>query len=481
MDSTFQIAHATNPERNPSKRASIDRVVVTGDLLRPDSQIGPGSQTSNIMWLYNLLSTQFHKSTGLPVVSMTNESAEFGFHSAYETAGISPSLAGWAQLYHSAPSGVRSNWARQLHGSLVVGFELPPSLRSALIEWEVPFIDCMIHPVRFMDDIFLAMRSSSAEVNAFLAGRALPRRKVFAAAGAVSALAYRKQWVCHEAPFSLFVGQMLVDRSMIRDGRIQTPETLRDATVDAIGKPDQLKFSDHPLEKSDRAFAIVSAHAKHIQRTSRNTYALLANPALERVISISSSVGTEAQFFGRKASYVLGPSSPVLFSSDKDDGVSYWSIFNDFMAADFWRASLAPLLPVTAPDGDGPLWRPGLLRSTLGVGWGYDQIFSAVQSPAKPTPKGKPTPPANSTPQAVQRLAVRARNKPKGISKLKREVVRPLSQGWSLVRKLGTPLAKTNLVRGVSKALGLRPLRDSRCIADRLAPALERTKGTRCS
>ncbi|MEM7776460.1 MAG: hypothetical protein AAF732_12695 [Pseudomonadota bacterium] len=378
---------------------------------------------------------------------MTNLNAEFGFYSAYKTAAITPSIGSWAHLYHSAPSDVRLRWARQLQGSLVIAFEMPPSLRSAFVECEIPFIDCMIHPVRFMDDIFLAMRSSLEEVNAFLASRALPRRRVHAAAGAVSALAYRKKWVPNEDPFSLFVGQMLVDRSMISNGRVQSPESLREAIVAALGTSGRLKFSDHPLQNSDKAFAIVSAHVKQIQRTSQNTYALLASPALERVITISSSVGTEAEFFGKKVSYAIGPSSPVLFARDDDDGASYWSIFNEFMAADFWRAVLGPVLPVTAPDHDGPLWRPGLLRSTLGVGWGYDQMFGAAHPPAKPIA------------QTLVPAAVSTPRKAKGFAKLKREVRRPLSQGWSLVWKLGTAFAhgwKTaNSVRGIGLALKL--------------------------
>lgn len=161
----------SNFERKSSMGSTIDRVVVTGDLLRPDGQRGPNSQTTNIMWLYNLLSTQLHEATGLPVVAITNQNAEFGFRSTYEMAAKSPGEESWAQLYHIAPPDVRSNWARQFDGSIVIAFELPPSLRAALTERGISFIDCMINPIRFMDDIFLGMRSSSADTNALLAGR----------------------------------------------------------------------------------------------------------------------------------------------------------------------------------------------------------------------------------------------------------------------------------------------------------------------
>lgn len=410
--------------------ATIDRIVVTGDLLRPDGQNGPHSQTTNVMWLYNLLATQLREATGLPVAAITNQNAEFGFNSIYKLAGVSPNDDSWAALYNSAPPQVRSNWARQFDGAIVIGFELPPSLRAALSERGISFIDCMIHPVRFMDDIFLAMRSASAEINALLASRTLPARRVYAAAGAASALAYRKRLVRHEDPFSLFVGQMQVDRSMIVDGVLKKPDTLRSEIADAIGFPTSLKFSDHPLQKSDGAFAIVSAHTPHVERTAENTYALLANPALEKVISISSSVGIEVRFFGKDASYALGPSSPVLFRGEVDDDASYWSIFNDFMAADFWRVILAPLLSVTLPDGDGPLWRPGLLRSTLGVGWGYDQLFGVTSLPA-----------ALSAPNKHLRL--------RGSHELKQGRTQPLLRG----RLLGNLL--NNSVRGLSMALDL--------------------------
>src|SRR5690606_33096576 len=115
--------------------------------------------------------------------------------------------------------------------------------------------------------------------------------------------------------------------------------------------------------------------AARFQRTERNLYGLMADPSLEALVSISSSAGTEAKYFGVPARYVLGPSTPVRFLGDQT-GSGYWSVYDTFLVPDFWRKILAPLMPVTAEDGDKPMHRPDLLRTTLRSFWGYKEIVS---------------------------------------------------------------------------------------------------------
>lgn len=350
----------------------INRILIAGDPLRPDDMGGPHSQITNTRWFYAHMKTPIAEATGMVPEVLVN-GAGFDFAKMWRCAGQKPSASNWAAIYKNAPEALREYWLAVFDSALVVGFEMPPGMREALDIAGIPWIDTMIHPVRFMDDIFLCFRASHPDAEAAISEAAMPERWAWRAAGAVSAFAVRKRWTGERRPFSVFAAQVGVDRSLIEDGRLLDNAALLPRIRETLGRPERLLFKDHPYERQTALASALEKQAREFRRTDRNLYGLLADPAIEELVSVSSSAGTEAKYFGVSARYVLGPSTPVRFRGDAA-GEGYWSVYDDFLVPDFWRRVLAPIVPVTPEDGDRPMHRPDLLRMTLRSFWGYKEI-----------------------------------------------------------------------------------------------------------
>ena len=71
------------------------------------------------------------------------------------------------------------------------------------------------------------------------------------------------------------------------------------------------------------------------------TYYLLASDNVKKVISLSSSVLYEAQYFGKETEYLFRP----LFDIDSDFGRnSFISVYNDYFKPSFWSDILSPVV-----------------------------------------------------------------------------------------------------------------------------------------
>lgn len=352
------------------------RIVITGDLLRPGAGGTAASQTSNVAWLHALLAPLIVEATGKVPELIASDDQSIGYRSSWVAAAEAPSDEAWARLSTAAPPALTAAWAERLADAVVIGFEMPPSLKAAISRCGGRWVDVVIHPVRFMDDIFLGFATHDQEMNDALAAAAMPERFAFRAAGAISAFAKRARWVQEgERPFTLYAAQVAVDRSMIENGRLLDTDDIStriDATLTGRGL---VLYKDHPYERTDPVFAAVARAACEVRRTQRNAYGLLADPALEQIVSASSGLGVEARYFGKPVRYLLGPSTPVRWKGDTD-GKGFWSIYDAFLAPDFWRALLSPTMSVTAMDNDEPMHRPDLLRLTLRSYWGFKDVLA---------------------------------------------------------------------------------------------------------
>lgn len=356
------------------KISGIKKIAITGDVLRPGHNMGSGDQTGNIRWLAALVGHQMFEATGIQPRSYDNDSV-FDYAAAYAEQPGGASHAAWAALYSKAPPRLAETWARAFEGCLVVGFEMPPSMRHVLDEHGIPYVDIMLHPVRFMDDVFFSMRSNVADISGVIQSSAMEERLVWRGAASIKAFFARRPSGLLKDNYTLYAAQTAVDRSMISEGRFLRAEDLVPGVLKTLGTRDRICYKDHPNGSTPAIREAVTSCAGSLELSAANIYAHLSNPYLDEVVSVSSSVGTEAIYFGSRSSFVIGPSTPVLYAGDPDDSISYWSVYDAFLAPDFWRKALASIMPTSALDNDLPLHRPDLLRTTLGAFWGYNEIF----------------------------------------------------------------------------------------------------------
>lgn len=354
------------------------KIIFTGDLLRPNLTMTANVQAENIIWLKRLVSPFLTEAlTACAIETETGASGTLHIAEIYRKAGLPVGDAAWAKLYCDGHPTLSRALAERFAGSVAIGFEMPPSFTDALSQAGTPWIDIAIHPIRFTDDLLLGVRTSSHFNYDFGAERGL-ETAFHRAAGAIGAMAAkRRDWrLQHPLNSTLFVGQMITDRSMIREGRLMRPADLQADLQKALVDRPNVLFKPHPYERNDAMLNAVKTVSPEARVVTDNIYALLACDQITDVVTVSSSVGEEARYFGKRVHYLVGPSTPI--QGHAAPGEAYWTLeAARILSPGFWRSVLSDVAPVSnTPLEERCETRPDLLRITQQNYWGYDGVVN---------------------------------------------------------------------------------------------------------
>jgi hypothetical protein len=91
----------------------------------------------------------------------------------------------WASIFGGLPASgpLASLVIERLHRRFCVGYELPPWLVRVLHDGLVPYLDLRLHPLRFLDDVMFAARTSCGDTHAAMFSMAVNEAEVIATAG----------------------------------------------------------------------------------------------------------------------------------------------------------------------------------------------------------------------------------------------------------------------------------------------------------
>jgi glycosyltransferase involved in cell wall biosynthesis len=337
----------------------IERIVVTGDVFRTNG--GDPNQLKNVRWLRSELS-RLYDLTGLcPEIGYRRNAADGGravIAEWYRLLGHAPSMEAWAATYGQvAPpdliEAVRPDYDR----ALVIGFELSPFMRSILDAIGAPWVDVEVSPIRFLEDLALRMRFSWS-VQIAHRGLVSPAH--------VSAAVERLRTRCaHDASTAdlggacVFLAQTRRDRTLIKDGAFFPDAEAVERVGRALGGR-RLVLKPHPLAPQNPLLASL-AQRFGAATTDVNIYALLATGRDVRFLTISSSAAIEARHFGHTPEVFHGSAH-----ADAPGCASLWA----HRSSAFWRAALAPILPLAAGADYEERVTADRLRRTLGA-WGW--------------------------------------------------------------------------------------------------------------
>jgi hypothetical protein len=148
-------------------------------------------------------------------------------------------------------------------------------------------------------DLFLRLRASRAEWAAALAGLEVPEPEVRQAAARVREAVAPAGGGGGEAV--LFVGQTDLDASLIEDGRLAGVERHLDALARLLDGGRPLLLKPHPHGERHEVVRLLHRHFPQARMATRSIYALLGDPGIGMVATLSSSVAQEAPWFGRPA------------------------------------------------------------------------------------------------------------------------------------------------------------------------------------
>ncbi len=352
---------------------NIDRIIITGDILRLTNN-KPGGQDNNIKWFYYLFKFFLEKTAPDLKVNLllaSTDNSTFNVKTFYQLNDLNFSTKSWARLYDMASVNEKAEeyFLNCFKNSFVVGYELPKIFKSLMEKLEIDFIDFKIHPCRFSDDIFFGILSNNQSINKILKKHSLSENHLFAMAGIHKAAISRLEQLNIEKDFCLIVGQTPVDQSLIENGKVLN---LSDFTKELKSIKDNnpnLYFKPHPYAAKDIKLndMLSQLDAKVI---NDNIYQILCHENIKSIYSISSSVIEEAKYFGINT-----------ISFKKDISHEHFPVYNNYFDAKFWIDILGCVCETDKSVSHKIPDKPNRLRDNLGIYWGYNiSTFKNMQS-----------------------------------------------------------------------------------------------------
>ncbi len=353
---------------------SLSRIVITADLLRPHTADETRSESvTRTLWLQDLLTPPLQAATGLPVERVTSDGRPLEFDRLYADGGLEPSNDAWARLYNGelGPA-LDRRIVDACRDALVIGIEMPPSMSRALSRAGVPVLDCVVHPLRFLDDIPLAWRTTVDGIREALAPFGVADYDIQRRAAQIRA---KVRWLggpAIEPGTMLVLGQLPTDAAMIdpaRGRRVGWSDYLDELT--ALRRSGPVLWRPHPYDPEAGVLADLLGEGT---RTTENFYRLLALDDLAGVAAISSGGVVEARAFGKRGVHFL----------DRTAGIELpgWGtpvpVVGHWLSPHFWSAVLAPILPTRCDVPVLPVERD-FFRRANNTDWDFGWIDQVVE------------------------------------------------------------------------------------------------------
>lgn len=361
----------------------FNRVVVTGDLLRLFPVSGgrwESASWKNIRWLWSLVAPAV-AAAGLPARMLAwdpamdpREGDVFETPAFYSKLRTDLSLSGWARLVRAdalIPEGAWSDLLEHLRDALVIVWELPDSMRIALDRAGVRYVNVVVSPLRFLDDLVFALQTNVPSLHSLLLSRRFNSDEI---SRQVALIRAKAAWMDKPEPMppgsALVLGQLDFDRALLSANGDSTH------LGDHLGRLHRLccehplvLYKPHPYAQGTSLSHRAMAQLPTVRWTKANLYHLLCQPEIERVVALNSSGLAEAEHFGKTAEWLAAPlytfgSEPGQLVPQDGQWIEPW----------FWRTALTGAArPETMPS---PV--PNRLRRSVNADWGYGFIEKVV-------------------------------------------------------------------------------------------------------
>jgi hypothetical protein len=329
---------------------SVRSVALTCDFLRaqPKSEGFVNFQTRNLAWLEQMIgakSTWARWGVKTSVVTVPTEPKAFklalgnnGTHSNF----LHDADQTWASLYDVEDVTVfPAAFDALLQHDLVVGFELPPTLKRALHRAGKRYISFYIHPVRFLRDLCFLVTTNSSDVATVVAQGEIPSAEVDFQVRRFSALFAHRQLPALSLPEDLpvLIGQTEKDSVLIRDGSFATWNNYENALSKLLAPYPEVIFLEHPYRENSALMTeyLRGRHGKTVISLRANSYGVIFSPVQTPFfLTLASSLGVEARCAGRNSTFLYNdPCTKFVLSGVDAPGASMVS--HSVLQDEFWK------------------------------------------------------------------------------------------------------------------------------------------------
>jgi len=354
------------------------RIVFTGDFLRVDSN-RRYSQYGNIRWLANLLSPLF--AAMLPDCKSdmaVSEGVTCGNALGdrfYHASGMLPCVESWIKLQEAQCNAAQLALLETIFAdAFVVAFELPQIIANAFTALGIKYIDFIIHPVRFMRQLPLAVSTNCAVIAKKLQEWSLPENEIFIEAGIAKAKLGRIPRIAtikKGMDIGIFACQTALDKSLIKNGRLLNICDFESQINHMRKNHDLILVKLHPYEKNSKSALFLLQKCGNTVKTGGNLYHLLAHDEVKAVYSLTSSASIEANYLGKKGIHFS--EYPLQMTHTAPLAPSYMALRSQIISPVLWReilmgAELRNVTPISLNCNFD-------LRQSLNNYWGADILY----------------------------------------------------------------------------------------------------------
>ncbi len=348
----------------------MNKILITGDILKPDPKKISSNQRDNIIWFYNLIYPFIRYNTESVDVEIIL-SEQFNPQKFYSFFKKDVSVENWAALYDCESLPENANDYLKTYFSeylLIVGYELPTIFIKYFEANDIKFINCFLSPIRFLNDLLFSAYSNINNFDNIFNIYKVTNEEIFLYSGLHTATIKRQNK--HQTIVSnscLIIGQTEIDRSVIRNGEFDSLKNHISEITELCLKYNKVYFKPHPYSKKGNELTY-DFKKLDIEIINDNVYHLLANDNIIEVVALSSSVLYEAKYFYKKIKYLIP-------ENDKFD----LPISNDFFSYSFWHNVLSNCVPTVNEIPKGRIThRENLLRNSLNMYWGYNELSPKI-------------------------------------------------------------------------------------------------------
>lgn len=288
-----------------------------GDWLRVGVQRQRVSiiQQGNVEWISRLLAPALKicgipQTTVMPSSQLNEFSRQLGNPDLLQSFKESPAST-WAAQFDARTNNCFYSILDKIQTSnLIIGFEIPPFLKRQLHFRGTDYVSLHLHPIRFLKDLMFSAYTNSSAIASSLAATSCNPVEVLRQASRYSARFAKLDPPQGRLPegIPLLLGQTAVDSSLISQGRIVRLHDYKERLETLLHGHNEVAFLKHPLADWDDSSIdlLLNDLGKTVLAISGNSYAHIMTPReLGPVITISSSLGVEAEIFGHDTHFLL--------------------------------------------------------------------------------------------------------------------------------------------------------------------------------
>jgi hypothetical protein len=307
----------------------------------------------------------------------------FNTEKFYLAQGIDINLDGWAKLHYQQD--LETMAEEMLYDafseSLVISNELPICVIRALTRLNIPVLDTIGYPLRFLEDHLNAWRSNDHSIAKRIEKFRFNNSYAYYQAGLIRAKSVWMESLVIPPGTAILMGQVSSDKALIHktQGSFLSMENFIDKIEAMVKRHSRVLYKPHPYAGIENNQKILRSYPT-IQLSDANFYLLASQENVTDVYAISSGTCAEAPYFGKNGNYFYEP----LYSFDSESAPSTDAISSpipvaqDWLWPEFWQSVLSPVTKTLHSGLKAAPFRANRIRRTLNADWGFGTIDNVV-------------------------------------------------------------------------------------------------------